>query len=122
MADIGEGVGQALETATEITDGEIPLLQTVEVLQGRHSALCRIVEEEPTHSVQSGERRRAAMEHHVANGLGHGEVNPGGDAMVDLCPRMVVQHGLCINGAVDMIEEAEFAESELKKGTPGRVV
>lgn len=49
----------------------------MEVLDGIHGALCCVVEEEPVYRVPSRERCCIVVEHHVASGLGHGEINPG---------------------------------------------
>jgi hypothetical protein len=76
VADISECVGEALEAAAIVVDGEISLLQVVEILQSIHSALGCVVEEETAHGVPSGEGGGAAVEHHVADRLRHGEVDP----------------------------------------------
>lgn len=38
--------------------------------------------------------------------------------MVDLNPRSVALHGLCVNGAIDKVEQSESAEGQLKERTP----
>jgi hypothetical protein len=95
VADVTEGVRQALETAAVVADGEVALLQVVEILQRVDGALRRVVEEEAADDVPGGERRHTALEHHVADGLGHGEVNRGYDAMIDLSPGGVKLPGVC---------------------------
>jgi hypothetical protein len=39
VPDVGEGVAETLELAAVITDGEIALLQVMEILKGIHGAL-----------------------------------------------------------------------------------
>jgi hypothetical protein len=84
VPDVGEGVGETLEPTTVIMDEEIALLQVVEALKGIHDALRRVVEEEAAHGLPHREGGGAAMEHHVADRLGDGEVNPRDNAVVDL--------------------------------------
>jgi hypothetical protein len=81
-----------------------------------------VVEEETTHGLPGREGRGTASEHHVANGFGHGEINPGNNAMIDLCPCRIELHGVSIDGPIDMVEETEFAESKLKQRTPRGVI
>lgn len=49
VVDVAEGVGEALEAAAEITDGELALVKVVEVLKRVDGALAGVVEEEATH-------------------------------------------------------------------------
>jgi hypothetical protein len=42
--------------------------------------------------------------------------------VVDLRPLNIEQTGLRVDGAVDMVEKAKFAESEFKQGTPRGII
>jgi predicted AAA+ superfamily ATPase len=43
-----------------------------------------VVEEKTANVVRDGERRRATLEHHVVDRLGHAEVHPQDDVVVNL--------------------------------------
>jgi hypothetical protein len=115
VADVGEGVGEALEAAAVVVDGEVALLEAVEVLEGIDGALRRIVEEEAAYGVPGGVHSGTTQQHHVADGLGHSEVDPRDDAMVDLGPLGVEHTSLGVDGAVNMVHEAELAEGEFEE-------
>lgn len=110
VADVAEGVDKALHLTAVSTNGEVTLMEGVEVLEGVDGALHRIVEEEATNREPEGVRRRATLEHHVAEGLGDGEVEPRHDAAIDLRPLDVVDASLSIDGAVDVVHDAEPLE------------
>jgi hypothetical protein len=122
MTDVDKSVSKALEAAAVIPNGKIALLQAVEVLESVDGALRGIVEEEATNGEPGGVSRRSAVEHHVANRLGHGEVDPRDDAVVDLSPLDVVQACLCVDGAVDMVEKTELAKGEFEERAPGGII
>jgi hypothetical protein len=122
VADILECVGQFLELAAIIGNTELTLVQAVEVLQRVYGTLHGIVEEQATDRHPEGVRRCAALEHHVTNVLGHGEVDPRDDAVIDLGPLGIVDASLGVDRAVNVIEDAELAERQLEEGTPGGVV
>jgi hypothetical protein len=92
---------------------KIALLQSVEVLQGVDGALRGIVEKEAAHGVPSGEGGGAAMERHVADRLGDGEVDPRHNAVIKLCPLNIEQALLRVDGAVDMIQKIQLAKCVL---------
>ena len=49
---------------------------------------------------------------------GESGVEPGDDAGVNLCPLGVEEHGARVDGAVDMIFDAELAEHNVEEGAP----
>jgi hypothetical protein len=122
IADVDEGVREALEATIVIADTEVALLQAVKVLQSVDGALGRIVEEETANGVPDGEGRRTALEHHVVDRLGHGEVDPRDNAMADLGPLHVELPGVGVGSAVDMVEETELAKGKFKERAPGGVI
>jgi hypothetical protein len=104
VADVSECVGEAFEAAAVVVHGEVALHQVVEVLQGVHRALRRVVEEETADGSPGGEGRSSAVKHHVTDGFGDRKINPGDDAVVDLRPLDVEQARLRVDGAVDMVQ------------------
>jgi hypothetical protein len=54
----------------------------------------------------------------VLDFLGDGGVEPGDNAGVYLEPLWIIDHGSGVDGAVDVVDEAEFLEREFKEIAP----
>lgn len=117
-AYIVEGVRQLLEAVGLLGDRHITLVEAVEFVLGVHGTLEAVVEEEAEDLRPGGVGREMWLVNGVHDILGHGGVQPGDDAGVDLCPFDVVAHEDSIDGAVDVVGEAEFLERELEEGAP----
>lgn len=83
-AHVAQRVGEFLEAATVLGDGEIALVQAMELLLGIDGALHRDVEEEIANCAPDAIRRRLRHHDHPAEILGDGGVKPSDHARVDL--------------------------------------
>lgn len=117
-AAVIEGVGKALETPAVLANSHVALVQTVELLLGIHRALQAVVEKLAGDGKPDGVGGGIGAVDIVPNFFGDGVVQPRDDAGVDLKPFGVVDHGSSIDGAVDVVDEAEFLEGELDAGPP----
>ena len=85
---------------------------------GVHRALKVVVEELSGDGDPDGVGVGVGAVDVVPNFFGDGVVEPRNDAGIDLEPFGVVDHSSGIDGAVDMIGEAELLESELNERAP----
>jgi hypothetical protein len=119
VADVAQHVGEVLEVAEVVVDGELALVHTMELLEGIDDALIGVVQEETTNGVQDdvGNRLRHLDHLHEAGGKC---IQPGNNALIDLQPFGVVSHGRGVDGAIDVIDQPELAKSGVEEGAPSR--
>lgn len=117
-AAVIELIGETLELAAVLGDAHVTLEQAMKFLLGVHSALEAVVKELAEDGVPDGEGGGVGAIDIIPYLLGHGVVQPRDDASIDLKPFGIVDHGRCINRAINVIEEAEFLDGELEEGTP----
>lgn len=117
-AAVVEGVREALELAAILSDAQVALKQTMEVLLGVHGALKAVVEELVVDRSPGGVGAGVGAVDVVPDLRGDRVVKPGDDAGVDLKPFGVVELSGGIHRVVIMIEEAELVEGEFKVRTP----
>jgi hypothetical protein len=91
------------------------VVHAVELLQGIH---IYVVEEETLERRSNHVHRRLVEEHHLHDLQGHRVVGPRHNALIDLKPLIVMPHGLGIDGAVDMVNNAKFAEHGIEESAP----
>jgi hypothetical protein len=87
----------------------------VELLQGIHNALVCIDEEETLERHLDRVPRRLAEEHHLHDLRGHIVVEPRHNDLIDLKPLIVMPHGLGVDGAIDMVDDAKLEEHGIEE-------
>lgn len=102
-ADVAKCVGQGLEAAAVLRDGEITLVQAVEFLLSVNGPLHTIVEKNPGNGLSNAVGGVIRLEDDVEDLLGDGGVEPGHDVVVDLHPLCISYLLTRIGGAVNMI-------------------
>ena len=113
-----EGVGEAFEAAAILTDGHVSLKQVVELLLGKHSPLEAVVKKLPRDRRPCRVSGGAGPVDVVPDLLRHGGVEPGDDTGVDLEPLWIVEHGGGVDGAIDVVGDAELLDNQFKEGKP----
>ena len=118
-ANVAQRVCQYLDLAAVLSDGHVSLVESVERLPGLDSALDDVVKKLGADGVPGGVSVVVQLDHSGEEVGGECGVKPGDDAGVDLHPLGVVELEVGVSRAVDVIEEAELAESNGEEGAPG---
>jgi hypothetical protein len=118
VTNVVKKIGELLEPAEVVGNGEIGLEQAMELLQGIHGALVRVVEEETLERRPEHVRHRLAEEHHLHDLRRHRVVEPRHNALVDLKPLRVMPHSLGVDGFINMVDDAKLAERGVEESTP----
>jgi hypothetical protein len=114
VTNVVKKIGELLEPAEVVIDGQIGLERVVELLQGIHGALVYGVEEETLERRLERVRRRLAEEHHLYDLRRHKVVEPRHNALIDLKPLSVMPHSMGIDGSINMVDDAKLALHMLK--------
>nr|CAD39827.3 OSJNBa0079F16.8 [Oryza sativa Japonica Group] len=119
FTDVGEVVGEDLESPAVVADGEVTLLQMMELGGEVDGAPLAVAEELQLEVAPDGACRRRGKEHLLHKSRGDGAVEPAEDDAVHLCPVGVI--GARYVGE-DMIGEGVFSKRDEEKASPAGVV
>jgi hypothetical protein len=120
VADVAQEVREVLEAAEVVVDGEVALVQAMVLLEGVDNAPIGDVEEEATYGLPDDVDRRLRNLDHLHEIESNRCIQPGHNALIDLELFGVVPHVLGIDGAIDMIDQPELAESGVEESAPSR--
>jgi hypothetical protein len=106
-ADIMKSVGKDLQLVAVLHDEMIILEHVMVLLLGIDNTLQLVVKEEVVDGNPAAIRRVQGTGDHVADVLGDGVVEPGDDGVINTHPLNVVGAVACVDGAVDVVQEAK---------------
>jgi hypothetical protein len=90
----------------------------VKLQQGIHGALVCVVEEETLERCPECVHHRLAEEHHLHDLWGHIVVELRHNALIELKPLIVMPHGMGVDGAIGMVDNAKLAERGIEESPP----
>jgi hypothetical protein len=108
------------DTEWPTPDGELTLVQAMELLECVDSTLNGVVEEEAANGLLDDVGRRLRNLDHMHETGSNRCIQLGHNALIDLQPFDVVPHVLDIDGAVDMVDQPKLVKSGIEEGAPSR--
>jgi hypothetical protein len=122
FADVAQCVGETLELRAILRDGEISLSEAVELLLRLCCAMTHVAEELLLDGAPCSVRRVTRLDDDLKDIGGDRGVEPGDDGCVDLHPCDVILLEVDVEGAVDVVEEAELVVRDVEEGTSCGIV
>ena len=117
-ATVVERVGEPLETAAVLANGQIALEQAMKLLLKVYRLLKTVVEELPGDGCPGGEGGVVRPVDVIPDLLGHRGVEPRHDASIDLEPLGIIEHGGGVHRGVDVIQQPELLDSKFDERSP----
>jgi hypothetical protein len=108
------------DTGWPTPDGELTLVQAMELLECVDSTLNGVVEEEAANGLLDDVGRRLRNLDHMHETGSNRCIQLGHNALIDLQSFDVVPHVLDIDGAVDMVDQPKLVKSGIEEGAPSR--